>query len=156
MIIQVYNRQSDLVIHDKAVKALVKEILRLYDVQCKEVNIFFVPSEELCDLHETFFNDPSPTDCITFPMDDPKDANCEMLGEVFICPATALQYAEEHRLSAYEELSLYVVHGLLHLIGFDDIEEKEEAIMRQEEKRCLVLLKKENLLLKKENVIEKR
>lgn len=156
VIIQVYNRQRDLTIQSKAVKSIVKEVLRLYHVHPKELTITFVTTQEICDLHSEFFNDPTTTDCITFPMDDPKDPECEILGEVFVCPQTAIDYAKEHQLEAYEELTLYVVHGLLHLLGYDDIAENDEVIMRQEEAKCMALLKKENLLLKEENVIEKR
>ena len=70
---------------------------------------------------------------ITFPLDQ------DFLGEIFICPKTALLYNPQH---PYQETTLYVIHGLLHLLGYDDISSKERTIMRREEKKLMTLVKK--------------
>ena len=56
------------------------------------MGVYFVTMKEICRLHDQFFNDPSPTDCITFPIDlDPATAD-RYLGDIFIAPEAALAY----------------------------------------------------------------
>ena len=68
------------------------------------------------------------------------------LGEVFVSAQTAKRYGLTHKISPYLEVALYLVHGLLHLIGYDDISKKDRLIMRKKEKSCMNLLKKEQLI----------
>lgn len=119
----------------------MKGVLSHMDASPEEVAIYFVPEKKICQLHDQFFQDPSTTDCISFPIDE------EYLGEVFVCPATAIKYSAKNELDPYEEASLYVVHGLLHLMGYDDLTPKEKANMRKKEKSCMNHLKKHNELL---------
>ena len=96
------------------------------------MGVYFVTMKEICRLHDQFFNDPSPTDCITFPIDlDPATAD-RYLGDIFIAPEAALAYPDP-----YEETTLYLVHGLLHLIGYDDLTPIEKKKMRRKEKSCM-------------------
>ena len=110
----------------------------------KEIFFYFVSKREISRLHDQFFSDPTPTDCITFPMGDG-----DILGEVFICPEVALEYAKKAKLDLYTEISLYAVHGFLHLVGFRDLKSLDKKKMRLAEKRCLKLLKGKGALIKK-------
>lgn len=106
-----------------------------------EVGVYLVPVLEISELHDKFFNDPTPTDCISFPVDE------EYLGEVFVCPQVAIDYAKKRKLNPYEELSLYVIHGLLHCFGYDDIEPADRRVMRKKEKSCMAIIKEQDLIL---------
>jgi probable rRNA maturation factor len=130
MIVDVDNKQDSLEISEEFIRKVVSEVLDTEGCVCNEVALYFVDVKEISNLHEQFFDDPSPTDCISFPMDDD-----EILGEVFVCPQVAIEYAQEHSLDPHQEMTLYVVHGLLHLLGYDDIEEKDIVVMRQAEQR---------------------
>lgn len=142
MNISVFDDQSALVVSPDAAKALVKSVLEGEGQTCDEVSLYFVTTEEICSLHKQYFNDPSPTDCISFPIDqDPFHETYRILGDVFVCPETAICYAAEHDTNPYEELALYVVHGLLHLMGYDDMTEEDSAVMRQAEARHMVRVK---------------
>lgn len=132
MNIFVFNRQKDLKVSSKAVKALVGAVLAHEQAEGGEISIYLVSEKKICELHDEFFGDPSPTDCISFPLE-----KTPLSGEIFICPKTAIIYAESHGLDPYQELALYVVHGLLHLLGFDDIEPKQRRLMRKKEKSCM-------------------
>lgn len=144
----VTNEQSDLSISKKQVVAVVKTVLHLEGRACDEVSINFVTTEEICALHQDYFDDPSPTDCISFPMSDGESTQgIQLLGDVFICPETAIEYAKENQVDLYEEVTLYIVHGLLHLMGYDDITELEQLSMREAEERHMKHLKKMNLCL---------
>lgn len=101
-------------------------------------------------MHKDFFQDSSPTDCISFPYDDSAEEDDQsycFLGEVFVCPATAIEYVEKKGINVYEEVMLYIVHGLLHLLGFDDLEKSDRRKMRYQEKRAMEYLKGRNLMI---------
>jgi probable rRNA maturation factor len=131
------------------VEALVACIFDEKSVSCDEISINFITEKEISELHDEFFDDPTPTDCITFPIDDIDDvSNYKILGEIFVCPQVALSYSQQHLLDFEEELTLYVVHGILHLLGFNDIEEEERKVMREQEAFCMKLLKENQLILR--------
>lgn len=119
----------------KAISFLLKEL----KVSTDEVSFYFVSERKICQLHKEFFNDPTSTDCITFPLDPPdeKKEAYHVLGEAFICPLTALTYAKLHKINPHEELYRYVIHCILHLIGYTDVDPKERAKMKRKEKACL-------------------
>ncbi|HSX27030.1 MAG TPA: rRNA maturation RNase YbeY [Chlamydiales bacterium] len=131
MDIEIHNRQKDLRLSKLRTKRLVQSVLSFLGTPANQVALYFVTEKKICQLHQQFFNDPSPTDCISCPLD------AEHLGEVFICPSIAIQYAKKRHLDPYAETELYIVHGLLHLLGFDDLEEKERRTMRKKEKSCM-------------------
>jgi probable rRNA maturation factor len=74
--------------------------------------IFLVDDREIGVVHAEFFHDPDPTDVITFPLGN--------YGEVLISVETARRQAGEYGAPMERELALYVVHGLLHLCGYED------------------------------------
>ena len=147
MHIQIYDRQKLLKISKVQVQKIVAQVIAFENQKCDEVAVHFVSVKEICEHHLTFFNDPSQTDCISLPLDDESELHYRVLGEIFVCTETALQYANSHNTDTFTELTLYIVHGLLHLMGYDDIEIKDIAAMRSAEKRQMDELKKLGLLL---------
>lgn len=145
MDIHIIQKQNDLKISSPSVKNVVRAFSSSAKVQYDEVTIHFVDTETICDLHAEYFNDPSPTDCISFPMDDINEAGYKMMGDVFVCPQTAVDYVKAHGGDVYQEVTLYVVHGLLHLMGLDDIEEEEIQAMRAAESVHLEHLRKKEI-----------
>ncbi|MGK5594707.1 MAG: rRNA maturation RNase YbeY [Parachlamydiaceae bacterium] len=147
MMIHIDNQQRDVSLNTSKLTSLVKEILKLEDKACDEVAIHFVSTNEICKLHDIYFNDPSVTDCITLPLDSANSDDYCILGDVFVCPQTAKDYVSSNGGDLYEEITLYVIHGILHLLEYDDIDIEEEKMMRQAETRHLNNLKKKNLML---------
>lgn len=148
MNIQIIQDQQDLKINSISVEKLVADFLDFYDLVYDEAAIHFVDTSTICDLHADFFNDPTTTDCISFPMDNHDDEGYRVLGEVFVCPETAVHYVKSNGGDAYHELTLYTVHGLLHLIGYDDIEDEDRELMRKEEARYLEHVSAQRLWIK--------
>lgn len=142
--ITVTQSQRALTIDDTSVQEALFKLLDFYKISTEEVAVHFVSKKTICELHARFFDDPAPTDCITFPGDDP----AIFLGELFICPAVAKAYAKKHRLDPLEETTLYLVHGFLHLLGYNDIEQEEEREMRTQETRALKFLKAHQKILR--------
>jgi len=147
----VINEQTDLSIDESKVKPIVKLVLKCEQRKSDEVSIYFVSENEICRIHGEFFDDPSPTDCISFPMDKTEDTHHHILGEIFICPKAAIDYvlkdSEEVNQDPYRELTLYLVHGLLHLLGYRDEEDEARKQMHALQNKYLALLIKKQLLL---------
>ncbi len=142
MTISVYNRQKDLKVDKSSIRALVLTTLQYLKIPFEEVAIYLVTAKKIGQLHDQFFQDPSPTDCISFPIDK------NHLGEVFVCPQVAIEYAKKRELNPHEEVSLYIIHGLLHLLGYDDLEPQQRKTMRKKEKSCMRQLEKMKISLK--------
>lgn len=150
MLVNIFNDQSDLPISSPLVETLVKEVLKKEKCLCDEVAIHFVDRKTISKLHEQYFDDPSPTDCISFPLDSNSEQGYQNLGDVFVCPNVALEYAKQHKKDPFTETTLYIIHGLLHLLGYDDLDDISEPVMREAEARHLEHLLKKELQLKKE------
>lgn len=136
----VFNEQKDLVIHPTQVIQLAQLVVDHEGKKYDEVSIYFVDQSTISDMHFRYFQDPSPTDCISFPMDDEEETVYRLMGDVFVCPSVAIEYAKKHSLDPYKEISLYVIHGLLHLMGYDDLEPAKRREMRKAEKRQMEYL----------------
>lgn len=147
MEIHVIQDQIFLPISEKSVVALVNEFTLFWNVRYDEVSISFVDTPTISQMHEDFFDDPTTTDCISFPMDPPGGPGYLVMGDVFICPETAHSYVASHGGNVYKEITLYVVHGLLHLLGYDDIEDEDIEKMRSAEARYLAHVTEKNLWL---------
>lgn len=139
-----YNTQKDVRLSLSQVRRVLRLCIEYLDISTDEVIFHFVSVKKICSLHKRFFDDPSPTDCISFPIDPPtKESNgYHLLGEIFICPQVAKLYAKEHALSLFEEVIRYSIHGLLHLIGYDDIHLKDARAMRKKEEEVIKIITK--------------
>lgn len=101
-----------------------------------ELSVAFVDDATIAQVHATFMDDPTPTDVITFP----GDPSMEAAGEIVISVEHARDRAAEHGCSFSQELSLYLIHGWLHLAGYDDRSEADRARMRIAEQEALALV----------------
>lgn len=107
-----------------------------------ELSVVFLTDQALAALHARFLDDPSATDVITF------EGNPELgtAGEICVSVDAAIrQTGPRHRSSSKrdefaQELGLYVVHGWLHLAGYDDLIPAKKRAMRRAERRALTLL----------------
>jgi probable rRNA maturation factor len=92
-----------------------------------ELSISFVDIDEMTQLNATYRKKPEPTDVLSFEMDDPwtgtpeRDGGHTMLGDIVIQPDIARLRADGEELSFEEELWVLVIHGILHLLGYDHI-----------------------------------
>ena len=98
-----------------------------------DVSIAIVDEATICQLHETFLDDPSPTDVITFP----GDPDADFAGEIIVSYDQAIREHAKHSNTLKQELLLYLVHGWLHLAGEDDLADDTRTSMRSAEKEVL-------------------
>ena len=100
------------------------------------LSIVFVDESTICKIHEQFLGDPSSTDVITFP----KDSSQNFAGEIVISVDQAKKNAREFETSLNDELTLYLIHGCLHLFGLNDKTEAERYDMRKAESELIQLI----------------
>lgn len=98
-----------------------------------ELSIVFVSDPMIGSIHADFMDDPTPTDVITFPA----DPTMESVGEIIVSVDHAKERADALGEPFSRELTLYIVHGWLHLSGFDDRTPADRARMREAEQRAL-------------------
>jgi probable rRNA maturation factor len=115
-----------------------------------EVSVLLIDDNEMSNLRERFLGESGPTDVLAFPLEEDEDEGPEwppghtveaeqpyLLGDVVICPSIAASQADETGHGLEEELSLLLIHGLLHLIGYDHADEDDAA--RMEERQAYYL-----------------
>ena len=102
------------------------------------LTVLLIDDTESARLHQEHFGDPDTTDVMTFPdgSDDPESGRTH-LGDLAVCVDVAERVARERGRSASDELTLYVLHGVLHLLGYDDIDLDDQAAMWAEQRRLL-------------------
>lgn len=122
---------------DDLVAQAVEAACRVAGACHAEVHVVFCDDDEISGVHGEFFDDPTPTDVITFPLEGDGSADAPLEGELLISVETAANAASEQGHDAESESLLYVIHGTLHLCGLDDLTPAGRAEMRQNERRAL-------------------
>ena len=119
MSVLVSNRQESPV-DEATLAALAERTLAAEGRQGVELSLSFVGEEEMADLHVRYLDEPGPTDVLSFPMDEDG-----LLGDVVVCPAEAAR----NNPDVPAELRLLVVHGVLHLLGYDHEADEDRRAM---------------------------
>ncbi|MGY8650654.1 MAG: rRNA maturation RNase YbeY [Verrucomicrobiia bacterium] len=114
----------------KVVGLLMDELL---EIEAYDLSILFVNETRMAQLNKTHLQHEGPTDIITFDYCTP----ALLHGELVICPAVASKHAQKYRASLGRELARYIIHGVLHLRGFDDQTPAARRKMKREENRLL-------------------
>ncbi len=101
-----------------------------------EISVYVVARAEMAALNEKHLHHAGSTDVITFGYTLAQTAE-PLIGDVFICMDEAVKQAREFKTSWQSELVRYLVHGVLHLQGHDDLRPASRRLMKQEENRLL-------------------
>ncbi len=102
-----------------------------------ELSLAFLTDAALARIHDDFLDDPTTTDVITFE----GNHSLESAGEICVSADTAATFAATHDRDFSDELTLYIVHGWLHLAGYDDLKPAKKRRMRAAEARAMDLLR---------------
>src|SRR5262245_25750843 len=119
--VSVANQQERVELDYQWLKAAARAVLEGEGVKKSKITLAFMTDEAIHALNRKFLQHDEPTDVITFPYSSPRAASLE--GDIAISTETAIRAAEERGHSVADELVLYVIHGVLHLCGFDDQDE---------------------------------
>lgn len=110
-----------------------------------ELCISLVSPKRIHELNLTFRNVDRPTDVLSFPCDDPSEVPEGMpveLGDIFLAPSIVLEQSGEFGTTFEEETDLLITHGMLHLLGYDHVEDDEAEVMESRERDLLAIWRK--------------
>lgn len=111
-----------------------------------QVSVSLVGDQEIQDINKDYRGIDKITDVISFALDEGEEFSIidgpeeSLLGEIVICLPQTLRQAEEYGNSVERELCYLTVHGLLHLLGYDHMNEEDKTSMRVEEEKIMNLL----------------
>jgi probable rRNA maturation factor len=133
--IAIASPQEIVPIDRKRLREAVRAVLEGEGIADADISLAFVDNETIHQLNKRYLNHDEPTDVLSFPL---SEANARTLsGELVIGVEVAQAQAAERKHDVQAELCLYVIHGLLHLCGFDDKSEQATAEMRARERHYL-------------------
>jgi len=130
------NNESGVAVDEAALVRLATfamDQLRIHPLA--ELSILLVDEAAMTAYHVKYMGEDGPTDVLSFPMDelrppdDEEEAPDGLLGDIVLCPTVTARQAAEHGRTAAEETEYLLVHGLLHLLGFDHAEPDQKAEM---------------------------
>lgn len=137
------NETNEKIDMDEKLKSVVKTVLETEGLPLEyEVSITFVDIDEIHKLNKEFRNVDRPTDVLSFPMDE--DFSIEgvdtMLGDIVISMDIAKDQAKDFGHSLDREIMYLTAHSMLHLLGYDHMDEAEKTEMRAREKEVMKIL----------------
>ncbi|MFM8986307.1 MAG: rRNA maturation RNase YbeY [Planctomycetia bacterium] len=134
--VHVLDRQRMVAVPARWLGGVVRRALAREGVTAAEISILIVGDRRMARLHEEWLGVPGPTDVITFDLaDDAPDGG--LRGDIVVSAETARRVAREVGWRPRHELAYYVVHGLLHLAGYDDHDPADRRAMRARERVLL-------------------
>lgn len=136
--IRFFNNDIKLTINNKLLlKRWIKQVALKHSMETGDLNIIFCSDDKLLEINRQFLGHNYYTDIITF--DYCSDDTIE--GELYISIDTVKANAVEYKQLFSDELHRVIIHGVLHLCGFDDHSNRQKHIMREKENEALELLK---------------
>ena len=142
--LQVRNQRSGRAINSRFVRDLARALLEdEFALGRYELGIHFVSAAKMAEVNWDFLQHEGSTDVITFDYRDgysegeAKVQELELAGEIYISVADAVKQAREFKTNWQEEVARYVVHGILHLRGYDDLSADKRKVMKREENRLM-------------------
>lgn len=139
------NRQSKFEISLEMIRRKAKDVLNALDSPDGELSILIVDDSQIKILNKEYLKREGPTNVIAFPMREGEFSNItpHLLGDVVISVETAQKEAEKTGISMAERFTQLLVHGILHLFGYDHEKSEEEAVeMEKKSEELLELINK--------------
>ena len=137
------NRQRTVSLNPRLLRRITKSLLtELLKLDTFDLSLIIVRAPEMAQINQTFLQHEGSTDVITFDYAENSPhvtghTSLSLHGELFICIDDAIAQAKEFRTTWQCELARYVIHGVLHLRGYDDIRIPDRRKMKREENRLL-------------------
>jgi len=138
MKIEIANLNENLSLDEEALKKLLTKVLQRGGEKRARVSVALVDDKTMAGLNRRYLGRRGPTDVLAFPFDQGPAG--KDLGEIVISVETARKVARRRKKSIKQEIYLYAVHGLLHLLGFDHKTPSEAKEMRKKEIEALANL----------------
>ena len=139
MKLEIINLQKLCPVDKNRIKKIVRSVLKS-EKKDAELNVVFTDNKRIKEINKTFLGHNYATDVITFAYDEASINNDKASGEIIISVEMAKKLAQKHDCAVEGEIALYLVHGLLHLFGYNDKKKKEAKKMHQREGELLSAL----------------
>lgn len=125
------------------IKKIMKKVLEDLAYDKRELSILFTDDIHITELNKKYRGKDKPTNVLAFPMNgDPPNVGSGMLGDIVISVDTAMRESSETGETPRETICRLLIHGLLHLLGYDhERSNKDKKIMSTEEARLGMLIK---------------
>ncbi len=136
MAISIQNQQKKVKIDLRRVRQLVRRLLRAVECADKEISLLFVDDEKITEINQRYLERNYPTNVISFSFLEGEfsGVNPDLLGDIVISADTALRDAESGGLPLEDELDFLIIHGLLHILGYDHEKKNDEERERMQKK----------------------
>ena len=124
------NTNND--INTSELEDYIKYVVKELDIENAVFNIIFINNEEIRKINREYRNVDRETDVISFALEDNMDVVYEdfrLLGDIYISYEKAMEQAELYNHSVKREVFFLATHGILHLLGYDHMEEEDEKVM---------------------------
>ena len=121
-------------------RKVLEYALKFEKVEDAEFNVIFVDEKKIRDINRKYRGIDRVTDVISFALEDNEDMTFEfgrLLGDIYICVKRMKEQAQEYGHSLMREQAFLSVHGLLHLLGYDHMNEEDEKIMFKKQEMIL-------------------
>jgi probable rRNA maturation factor len=147
--LRIQNCQRSVALDSRAIRRITLALLeQSLSLRAFDLGLRFVGPRAMARANRQFLNHEGPTDVLTFnylpaaqpprqPRRNDGESHRVLQGEILICPQVAVIHARQFRTAWQQELVRYVVHGVLHLLGYNDARATDRRIMKREEDRLL-------------------
>ncbi|MGI8706807.1 MAG: rRNA maturation RNase YbeY [Actinomycetota bacterium] len=124
--------EQELSVDEPSLSSLARHVLDKEGLdESAELSILLIGADHIRRLNARFAGNDYATDVLSFPMMDDEEANESMLGDVVLCPEIARANAEKLNHSLDRELNVLLVHGILHLLGYDHQGKTDQSEMER-------------------------
>lgn len=130
--LRIYSKNK--LIEKKKIHFLIKSLSESLQFKINSLEINFIKADDIILINRKYLKHNYSTDIITFNYSEEKNL---IDGEIFISVNDALENAKNFRVLLKQEIFRLIIHGILHLLGFDDIKKKDKNIMKRMENRLL-------------------
>lgn len=140
MEVLIENRQNRHRLQKQKIHTTARRILNALGYPDAQLSILIVDDTRIADLNRTYLNHSGPTNVIAFPMQEGpfSDISPDLLGDVVISADTAYREAVEAGMEMAERFNQLLIHGILHLTGYDHIHSEEAAAIMEQKSNELI------------------
>lgn len=135
---EIFNETNE-TIDIKDIETLLNNTVKFLSIEEAIFNVIIIDDEKIHEINREYRNVDRPTDVISFALEDDKTMTSEVriLGDIYVSIDTARRQAYEYYNTEKEELRFLIIHGLLHLLGYDHMNESDEKEMMSLEEEVL-------------------
>lgn len=133
--VDIQNASSDpLLVSEDEITRWVEQTLQK-EVESAELTVRFVDEDEIMQLNNTYRKQNKTTNVLAFPSNLPDGITLDypLLGDIIVCPKVLMQESEEQNKPLVAHWAHIIIHGVLHLLGYDHMKDEDARTMQQQE-----------------------